>query len=120
MRLGQISVSTSTSSAGWTRSRAFRTGEGQSNGAKNRPSAPFMLRSATARPVAVVVDTNTRCAGSRSLSGATRMRAVSTSPTETAWIHTDGASPRAREARGPPMRSRKLGRYLPVPRPFQR
>ena len=118
MRFGQISVSTRTSSAGRTRSRDLRTGEGQSNGAKKRPSAPFTLRSATARPAAVVVERKIRWDGKRALIGATRMRAVSTSPTDTAWIHTDGTSTRANG--GPPMRSRKLGRYLPVRRACQR
>ena len=120
MRLGQISVSTRTSRAGLTRSRTRVTGRVKSNGAKNTPSAPRTLSRATACPVSVVVETNTRWPGNRAFSGWTRMRAVSTSPTETAWIQMDGppaglVSPGTR-----PMRSESVRRYFPVPRPFHR
>ena len=71
-------------------------------------------------PVAVVVDTNTRWPGSRAFSGPTSARAAMASPTETAWIQMAGPDAAGRRSAAPPMRSPRLPRYRPVPRPFQR
>jgi hypothetical protein len=52
---------------------------------------PWTLFAATALPVIVVVERKTRCRGSLWRRAGTRGRAASTSPTDTAWIQTDGS-----------------------------
>ena len=100
---------------------AARTGRGKSKGAiEQAVDAAHALR-ATAWPVTVVVERKTLSSGKRSLSGADER------PRGQDLAHRDRVDPdrpplpavQARPAGGP-MRSRKVLRYLPVPRPFQR
>ena len=96
IRFGQSSVSTSSSSEGFTTSSARLTECGKSKGAKNRPSSPRTLFFATSLPVSVVVERKTRWPGNRSRSAGTSGRAASTSPTETAWIQIERSPSRFR------------------------
>ena len=90
-RFGQISVSIMMNSRGFTRRSVRFTNGGRSNGRKNTASVSGSRVLATCWPLKVVVDRKMRRPGYRWRSSGKSARAVSTSPTETAWIQIDSS-----------------------------